>query len=66
MEQQKLPPILLGRLELEFEGEVVCSLPLANSADKVVLSKPLSIGKNGWISRASKPIGIGESSPNAL
>ena len=36
MEQQKLPPILLARLELEFEGEVVCSLPLADPADKVV------------------------------
>jgi hypothetical protein len=36
MEQQKLPPILLARLELEFEGEVLCSLPLADPADKVV------------------------------
>src|SRR5664280_387520 len=36
MEQQKLPAILLARLELEFEGEVVCSLALADPADKVV------------------------------
>ena len=36
MEQQKLPPILLARLELEFQGEAVCSLPLADPADKVV------------------------------
>jgi hypothetical protein len=36
MEQQKLPPILLARLELEFEGDVVCSLPLADPADKMV------------------------------
>ena len=36
MEQQKLPPILLARLELEFQGEVVCSLPLADPANKVV------------------------------
>ncbi|MDD1641557.1 MAG: transposase, partial [Methylococcaceae bacterium] len=36
MEQQKLPSILLARLELEFEGEVVCSLPLADPADKMV------------------------------
>jgi hypothetical protein len=35
-EQQKRPPILFARLELEFEGEVVCSLPLADPADKVV------------------------------
>ena len=34
--KEKLPPILLARLELEFQGEVVCSLPLANAADKVV------------------------------
>jgi hypothetical protein len=34
MEQQKLPAILLARLELE--GEVVCSLPLADPAYKVV------------------------------
>jgi hypothetical protein len=34
MEQQKLPTILLARLELE--GEVVCSLPLADPADKLV------------------------------
>ena len=36
MEQQKLPPILLARLELDIAGEVVCSLPLADAADKVV------------------------------
>ena len=36
MEQQKLPSILLARLELEFEGDVVCSLPLADPADKMV------------------------------
>jgi hypothetical protein len=36
MEQQKLPPILLARLELEIAGEVMCSLPLADAADKVV------------------------------
>jgi len=35
-EQQKLPPILLARLELEFQGEAVCRLPLAAPADKVV------------------------------
>jgi hypothetical protein len=34
MEQQKLPLILLARLELEGEG--VCSLPLAAPADKLV------------------------------
>ena len=34
--KEKLPPILLARLELEFQGEVVCSLSLANAADKVV------------------------------
>jgi len=36
MEQQGLPRALLTRLELEFAGEVVCSLPLADPADKVV------------------------------
>src|SRR5665647_289853 len=36
MEQQKLPHSLLVRLELEFSGEVICSLPLADPADKVV------------------------------
>ena len=36
MEQQKLPAMLLARLELEFSGEVVCSLPLADPADKRV------------------------------
>lgn len=36
MEQQKLPRGLLARLELEFAGEVICSLPLAAPADKVV------------------------------
>jgi hypothetical protein len=34
MEQQKLPHILLARLELEFEGEVLCSIPLADPTDK--------------------------------
>lgn len=34
MEQQKLPPVLLARLELEFSGAAVCSLPLADPADK--------------------------------
>lgn len=36
MEQQKLPPVLLARLELEFQGEAVCRLPLADPADKGV------------------------------
>ncbi len=36
MDQQKLPHILLARLELEFSGEAVCSLPLAEPADKEV------------------------------
>jgi hypothetical protein len=36
MEQQKLPYSLLTRLELEFSGEVVCSLPLADPVNKVV------------------------------
>jgi Transposase IS66 family len=36
MEQQGLPRVLLTRLELEFSGEVVCSLPLADPADKVI------------------------------
>ncbi|UOA09881.1 hypothetical protein [Methylobacter sp. S3L5C] len=36
MEQQGLPRALLARLELEFASEVVCSLPLADPADKVV------------------------------
>jgi len=36
MEEQKLPSILLIRLEREFEGEVLCSLPLAEPADKTV------------------------------
>src|SRR5664280_944375 len=36
MEQQKLPRVLLARLEFEGEGDVVCTLPLANPADKVV------------------------------
>jgi len=36
MEQQGLPRVLLTRLELEFTGEAVCSLPLADTADKVV------------------------------
>ena len=36
MEQQGLPRVLLTRLELEFAGEVVCSLPLADPADKVI------------------------------
>jgi hypothetical protein len=35
-EQQKLPPILLACLELEFQGQVVCSLTLADAADKVM------------------------------
>ena len=34
MEQQKLPHVLLARLELE--GEMVCSLPLADPVDKGV------------------------------
>jgi hypothetical protein len=37
MEQQKLSAILLARLELEGEG--VCSLPLADPADKLVRIK---------------------------
>ena len=37
MEQQKLPPILLARLELEIAGEVVCSLPLpANNSGRFI------------------------------
>ena len=63
MEQQKRSAILIARLELEGEG--VCSLPLADPADNCCVSKPLPIGKNGWISRASKPSGTGESSPKA-
>lgn len=36
MAQQKLPPSLLARLELEFEGEGGCRLPLADPADQGV------------------------------
>ena len=35
MEQQKLPPSLLARLELEFSGEVVCSLALADKGVRI-------------------------------
>jgi len=46
MEQQKLPAILLARLELE--GEVVCGLPLADPADKLVrIETALDWGK--WL-----------------
>ena len=46
MEQQKLPAILLERLELE--GEVVCGLPLADPADKLVrIETALDWGK--WL-----------------
>jgi hypothetical protein len=64
MEQQKLPLILLVRLELKGEG--VCSLRWPLRQISWCVSKPLSIGRNGWISRASKPSGTGESSPKAL
>jgi len=45
MEQQKLPHILLAVLSLNLEGEVVCSIPLTDLADKWCVSKQLSIGR---------------------
>jgi hypothetical protein len=48
MEQQKRPPILLARLGLEFEGEVVCALPPADAADKVVRIET-ALGWEKWL-----------------
>ncbi len=48
MEEQKLPVPLLARLEREFEGEVMCNLPLAEPSDKTVRIET-ALDWNKWL-----------------
>ena len=49
IEQQKLPHSLLARLEFEFEGEVVYSLPLTNPAEDGVVRIETALDWEKWL-----------------
>jgi hypothetical protein len=67
IEQQKLPHSLLTRLEFEFEGEVVCSIPLTNPAEDSVVRIETALDWEKWLDQHDiKAKRIVESSPKAL